>query len=310
MKKQSKTEQKQNNPEQSKTPSKQNNSPAEKRPSVSEETKERLVKQYADRAEAEQAPSRGYGAPRDTIAPGSIDPDVDTVYRAGADDPSGYYSQAQLNNAMSGPDANAIFAATHNQQDIADYNEPYWQEYLGDLERMGRKLNTAQQRPDIPMYQNGAYVSGADAFTGEDGHVLNPGQGSTVGLPEWMLGYGLNPMTGFEKHMSDIYGEGNINLHNRPQYRQPDGSVSTVNSISFQDENGQEVLVPTIAYDDYGNPVQLTDDEAIDRYYRTGEYLGKFNTPEDADSYAQALHQMQEDYYLNRRERRNPRDLW
>jgi hypothetical protein len=140
-----------------------------------------LMQQYADRAE------RQYGAPRETIAPGSIDPDIDTVYRVGADDPSGYYSQSQLNNAMSGPDANAIYAATHNQQDIADYNDPYWQEYLGDLMRLGLKPNTAQQRPNIPINADGAYVTGADAFAGRNGHVLRPGQGSSLGIPTWML---------------------------------------------------------------------------------------------------------------------------
>lgn len=98
---------------------------------------------------------------------------------------------------------------------------------------------------------------------------------------------------------SSVYGQGNIDLHNRPKYRQNDGSISTVNSMSFQDEDGKEVLIPTIAYDKNGKPTQLTDDEAIDRYYQTGEYLGKFNTVDEADKYAQKLHKDQEDYYLN-----------
>jgi len=92
------------------------------------------------------------------------------------------------------------------------------------------------------------------------------------------------------------YGMGNIDLYNRPQYRQPDGSVSTVNSMSFN-ENGKEILVPTIAYDRSGKPYQMTDDEAIDRYHQTGEYLGKFDTVEEADAYAQALHLQQEMLY-------------
>jgi hypothetical protein len=165
-----------------------------------------LMQQYADRADRQYSGWDGYNLPknfinsddgfpdyknlrseRGNIAPGSIDPDVDTVYRVGADDPYGYYSQSQLNNAMSGPDANAIYAATHNQQDIADYNDPYWQEYLGDLMRLGLKPNTAQQRPNIPINADGAYVTGADAFAGRNGHVLRPGQGSSLGIPTWML---------------------------------------------------------------------------------------------------------------------------
>lgn len=95
------------------------------------------------------------------------------------------------------------------------------------------------------------------------------------------------------------YGEGNIDLYNRPQYVQPDGSISTVNSISFGTDEG-ETLVPTIDYDEYGQPRQLTDDEAIDRYYRTGEYLGKFKTVDEANNYADWLHRQQEAYYRNR----------
>ena len=95
------------------------------------------------------------------------------------------------------------------------------------------------------------------------------------------------------------YGKGNIDLYNRPQYRQPDGSVSTVRSMSFGDENGQEILVPTIANDDYGRPYQMTDRQAIDRYYDTGEYLGKFNSIHDANNYGDLLHQQQEQLYSN-----------
>ena len=92
------------------------------------------------------------------------------------------------------------------------------------------------------------------------------------------------------------YGAGNIDLYNRPQYRNPDGSVSTVDSMSFND-NGQEVLVPTVGFGSYGQPTRMNDDQAIQRYYDTGEYLGKFNSIPDADRYAQQLHNAQADLY-------------
>ena len=92
------------------------------------------------------------------------------------------------------------------------------------------------------------------------------------------------------------YGEGNIDLFSRPQYINPDGSVSTVRSMSFED-NGKEILVPTIAYGLHGQAVSLTDDQAIDRYYDTGEYLGKFKTIAEADDYADRLHDQQEAIY-------------
>ena len=92
------------------------------------------------------------------------------------------------------------------------------------------------------------------------------------------------------------FGAGNIDLFNRPQYRQPDGSLSTVNSISIGTDDG-EVLIPTIGRDAQGRPVQWTDDEAIEQYNKTGQYLGKFNTVEEADRYADQLHRQQEIYY-------------
>lgn len=93
------------------------------------------------------------------------------------------------------------------------------------------------------------------------------------------------------------FGRGNVDLYNRPQYQQADGSISTVNSMSFEDENGQEVLVPTIGRDATGNPYQMTDQQAVDNYYNTGEYLGKFNDWRNADAYAEDLHNQQAKYY-------------
>lgn len=92
------------------------------------------------------------------------------------------------------------------------------------------------------------------------------------------------------------YGRGNIDLYNRPQYRNPDGSISTVRSISIGTDDG-EVLIPTIGVDSKGIPVSWTDDEAIDHYYKTGEHLGKFRSIDDADRYAEQLHEQQEAYY-------------
>lgn len=108
-------------------------------------------------------------------------------------------------------------------------------------------------------------------------------------------------MADYDSWNQSTYGAGNIDLHNRPQYKQPDGSISTVNSISFND-NGKEVLVPTIAYDANGKAVQLSDDDAINRYYDTGEYLGKFDTVDEANAYAEKLHKDQEAYYMGNRQ--------
>ena len=77
--------------------------------------------------------------------------------------------------------------------------------------------------------------------------------------------------------------------------------MSTVRSISIGDENGNEILIPTVGFDKKGNAVSWTDDEAIDHYYKTGEHLGKFKTVKEADEYAEKLHRQQDAYYSKKR---------
>ena len=87
---------------------------------------------------------------------------------------------------------------------------------------------------------------------------------------------------------------GNINLYKRPRVVNPDGSISTVRSMSFEDE-GREVLVPTTAP---GRDISgrgplgriMSDSEAMARFRRTGEHLGMFDNPANATSYAGQLH--------------------
>lgn len=80
------------------------------------------------------------------------------------------------------------------------------------------------------------------------------------------------------------YQVGNIDLYNRPPVQNPDGSSSTVRSLSFEN-NGQEILVPTVV----GGKV-VSDDEAINHYFKTGNFLGKFQTPDEATRFASRLH--------------------
>lgn len=91
---------------------------------------------------------------------------------------------------------------------------------------------------------------------------------------------------------AQLIEKGNIDLTNRPQVKNPDGSVSTVRSMSFGTDKG-EVLVPTVHPDGY----IMSDEEAIKRYEDTGEHLGIFKTPADADAYGKQLHKDQEEFY-------------
>ena len=91
------------------------------------------------------------------------------------------------------------------------------------------------------------------------------------------------------------YGKGNIDLNNRPVVYNKDGSISTVRSISIG-EDGKEILIPTVV-----NGRIVSDEEAIEHYHNTGEYLGKFNTTQEANAYAENLHKEQEEYYKNKK---------
>jgi hypothetical protein len=77
---------------------------------------------------------------------------------------------------------------------------------------------------------------------------------------------------------------GNIDLSARGAAKNADGSISTIKSISIN-ENGREVLIPTI--DPEGR--EMTEEEAIERYLGTGEHLGRFDSAANATAYAKRL---------------------
>lgn len=85
--------------------------------------------------------------------------------------------------------------------------------------------------------------------------------------------------------------EGNIeNLYDRPILENDDGSYSTTSSLSIGTDEG-EVLIPTVI-----DGHRLTKEQAIQHYHETGEHLGIFSSAEDADAYAEDLHNRQAKY--------------
>lgn len=99
-----------------------------------------------------------------------------------------------------------------------------------------------------------------------------------------------------EPDASGMIESGNIDLSYRPRVKNRipgEGGYSTIRSLGFQDQNGNEVLIPTVV-----NGKVLSDDEAIKNYYKTGKHLGKFKSPEDSTRYAELLHNLEEKYRL------------
>jgi len=90
-----------------------------------------------------------------------------------------------------------------------------------------------------------------------------------------------------------LIAPGNINVHQRPVVRNADGTVSTVRSMTFTTPDGRAVLVPSVIA---GRGV-VSPQEAYKYYQQTGQHLGVFDTPENADAYAQALHEQQATEY-------------
>ncbi|WP_158219454.1 MULTISPECIES: glycosyl hydrolase 108 family protein [unclassified Achromobacter] len=158
------------------------------------------------------------------------------------------------------------------------------------------------------LKSNGKWITGADGkglilFDPVSQTVVRTQDGKPVGASWSDL---VNPpaptpagWSAFGPDAGSVKGmvsPGNIDLTRRPQVKNDDGSISTVRSMSFE-EDGKEVLIPTVSDD--GKRI-LSDDEAIAQYHRTGKYLGKFDTPDNADAYAEQLHQQQEEAYLKR----------
>jgi hypothetical protein len=95
---------------------------------------------------------------------------------------------------------------------------------------------------------------------------------------------------------------GNIDIANRPLHRNPDGTGSTEYSTSMQDARGNEILIPTLAGGQFLTPTGEKPPEgspeekamfnrAWQRYEKTGEHMGMFDNPDDADAYAQRVHE-------------------
>lgn len=83
-----------------------------------------------------------------------------------------------------------------------------------------------------------------------------------------------------------LIAEGNIDLNDQPVVKNKDGTVSTVRSITIE-EDGRFIVIPTVT--PWGEVI--TDKQAVDLYHEEYKHLGVFNTQEDADNFAKRLHE-------------------
>ncbi len=94
-----------------------------------------------------------------------------------------------------------------------------------------------------------------------------------------------------------IIHRGNIDLAHRPKVHNPDGSYSTVDSLTFTLPGGRAVLVPSVIRQG-SQWVHVTDPKlAWAAYQQTGHHLGIFQNEKQAEAYAQLLHRQQAAYY-------------
>ena len=174
-----------------------------------------------------------------------------------------------------------------NQQQVSE-TKKYFKETNSTWNKIQDRLSSisqsnigkfAQKEYEIGSRVAKAITNPTQAFAEEAGRLVDKKVGN-------------NLRYSFTRNRAN-YGKGNIDLNNRPVVKNEDGSISTIRSMSFYDDKEKkEILIPTVV----GNRV-VSDQEAIDHYYKTGEYLGKFNTPEEADKYAEELHLQQEQRY-------------
>lgn len=89
-----------------------------------------------------------------------------------------------------------------------------------------------------------------------------------------------------------MVSQGNIDIANRPVVNNADGSISTVRSITIE-QDGKAILIPTVSEDGK----ILSNETAIKQYQTTGKNLGVFANEAAADKYAGDLHNQQATAY-------------
>ena len=162
--------------------------------------------------------------------------------------------------------------------------ENIFEKYRKREEGPAKEKAKPPEQPAAPEQAAPPAAQNVIPFTGPDGKIYNvkvkPGQ-TEADVKKYIM----------DKYYPQAKGDGglitpgNIDVSKLPAVRNPDGTVSTVRSMSIN-VDGKEVLIPTVV-----NGRVVSEKEAINQYMRTGRHLGIFDTPEAATEYALKLHE-------------------
>jgi hypothetical protein len=174
----------------------------------------------------------------------------------------------------------------------------------GALQRFGRLLHltkgpqaqsmTVQPAPiQVPATTAAPIESAAEPNYRQYAISAAPQPGKTAPLPSSQTMASPKP--------KGLVEPGNLPIWNRPVVQNADGTHSSEYSTSFRDEQGREVLVPTVVNGKFltpdgkkppkGSPEeQAMFKRAWQHYLDTGENLGKFDNAANANAYANVLH--------------------
>jgi hypothetical protein len=177
-----------------------------------------------------------------------------------------------------------------NMKDAGMLPEDYSFDNVSHLAEAGVVLiqDLAKRYGNDPQKIAAAYYSGPRAVTDKgirrDFRDLQNPKAPTVGqYVDQVLSRMMPTAEASQMAEGGLVTPGNIDVNKLPAVQNPDGTISTVRSMSVNID-GKEVLIPTVI-----NGRVVSDEEAIQSYLKTGRHLGIFSSPEAATAYGKSL---------------------